>query len=66
MNEKELLLAIELIDAEYRLQAIHNIRMRLLDIKDEIKDDDFYITSNELLNELERNIWKKINKKKNG
>lgn len=66
MNEKELLLAIELIDAEYRLQAILNIRMRLLDIKDEIKDDDFYITSNELLNELERSIWKKINKTKNG
>ena len=66
MNEKELLLAIELIDEEYRLQAIHNIRMRLLDIKDEIKDVDFYITSNELLNELERNIWKKINKTKNG
>ena len=66
MNEKELLLAIELIDAEYRLQAIHNIRMRLLDIKDEIKDEDFYITSNELLNKLERSIWMKINKTKNG
>ena len=43
-----------------RLKAICEMRWKLLEIRDELNDDNFYIDANELLTEMERKIWKLI------
>lgn len=60
MTEEERVLALRLVDEKPRLKVICETRWKLLDIRDELNDDNFYIDANELLTEMERKIWKLI------
>lgn len=60
MTEEERVLSLRLVDEKPRLKAICEMRWKLIEIRDELNDDDFYIEANELLTEMERKIWKFI------
>ena len=60
MTKEEELLALRMIDEEQRLRAIHEMRWKLLEIRDSLNNNEIYIEANELLNGIERNIWKLI------
>ena len=50
-----------LMDAELRLRTIHELRLILLGLSEDIKDYDVYIEGQEILSEMERKVWKYIN-----
>ena len=57
-----------LSDWEFRLNTLHKMRWCLLQMAHDVKEDhpkgydeDFYIEANEILNEVERRVWKYIN-----
>lgn len=57
-----------LSDYELRLKTLHQMRWSLLQIAHDIKedhtkcyDDEFYVEANEIINEVERKVWKYIN-----
>lgn len=49
------------MDSELRLRTIHELRWILLGLSEDIKDHDVYIEGQELLSEMERQVWKYIN-----
>lgn len=50
-----------LMAAELRLRTIHELRLILLGLSEDIKDHDVYIEGQEILSEMERKVWKYIN-----
>ena len=50
-----------LMDSELRLRTIHELRWILLGLSEDIKDHDVYIEGQEILSEMERQVWKYIN-----
>ena len=50
-----------LMDSEWRLRTIHELRWILLDYFVDIKDNDVYIEGQKILIEMERQVWKYIN-----
>lgn len=50
-------------DSELRLRTIRELRWILLGLSDGIKDHDVYIEGQEILSEMERQVWKYINEK---
>ena len=60
MTDEERVLALRMVDEKPRLRAICELRWKLLEISDELKDENFYIDANELLTEMEKRIWKLI------
>ena len=52
-----------LMDSELRLRTIHELRWILLGLSEGINDHDAYIEGQEILSEMERQVWKYINEK---
>ena len=52
---------IDLWTLELRLRTIHELRWILLGLSEDIKDHDVYIEGQEILSEMERQVWKYIN-----
>ena len=50
-----------LMDSKLRLRTIHELRWILLGLSEDIKDHDVYIEGQEILSEMERQVWKYIN-----
>ena len=50
-----------LMDFELRLRTIHELSWILLGLSEDIKDHDVYIEGQEILSEMERQVWKYIN-----
>ncbi len=46
---------------ELRLRSIHELRWILLGLSENIKDHNVYIEGQEILSEMERQVWKYIN-----
>ena len=49
------------MDSELRLRTIHELRWILLGLSEGINDHDAYIEGQEILSEMERQVWKYIN-----
>ena len=50
-----------LMDSKFWLRTIHELRWLLLGLLEEIKDHYVYIEGQEILSEMERQVWKYIN-----
>lgn len=61
---KDNIQVLALMDEILRLKALFELRMKLLDIKIETKDCDIYIAANEMLNQMEKQIWNYLENKK--
>jgi len=51
----------KLMDSKFWLRTIHELRWILLGLSKDIKDHDVYIEGQEILSEMERQVWKYIN-----
>lgn len=49
------------MNSKFWLRTIHELRWILLGLLEDIKDHDVYIEGQEILSEMERQIWKYIN-----
>lgn len=58
MNDKSKTIRIE--DSLLRLEALHILKLMLIEAFPDKKDIDLYIEANEAINEMESKIWKHI------
>ena len=50
-----------LINSKFWLRTIHELKWILLGLLEDIKNHDVYIEGQEILSEMDRQIWKYIN-----
>ena len=68
VNRENKLYLSRLSDSSLRLETIHKLRWIILENlgnSNDVKDKEYYVEANEILNEMEKDTWEYINGKSN-